>query len=179
MIKRLIVTASNLGYALAAIVPYRAGTFEGDLATGALLSLCLGSAAYHWIQKEDDWANHWDVGSMYAVGVTMIIVILAALGVPPRVPLVVGLPLIVLLTTLAGALSVFLVTAVFFGAAVVLLLILVGIKALIPALIFGAAIAIRQAAKPPEQDHGYLHALWQLGAATALGTVYWIIQTIP
>ena len=117
MTKRLIVTASNLGYALAAIVPLRVGTFEGDLAVGALLSLCLGSGAYHWIQKEKNWAHHWDEGSMYAVGVTLIIVILAALGVPTRVPIIVGLTLIILLTTLLDDLSSFVVTPVFVGAA--------------------------------------------------------------
>ena len=178
MTKRLIVTASNLAYALAAVVPYRAGTFEGDLAAGALLSLCLGSAAYHWIQKDGDWAHRWDVGSMYAVGVTLLIVILAALGVPTRVPIVVGLTLIILLTTLPlDERTVSVVTAVFFVAAVVLLLVLVGIKALIPALLFGVAVAIRQAAKPEERKHGYLHAAWQVAVAVAVASAYWFSLT--
>ena len=114
---------------------------------------------------------------MYAVGVTLLIVILAALDVPTRVPIVVGLTLILLLTTLLDDLSVFVVTPVFVVAAVVLLFVLVGIKALIPALLFVVAVAIRQAAKPEERKHGYLHAAWQVGAAAALASAYWIILT--
>lgn len=164
------VVWSNLFYLapIAVLWPLQ-GITEFVLAL-ALVSLTLGSGAYHWQGFQDGFGHRWDETAMMAFLFALAVFVWGRSDWQEEYVLFAAVLLLPAGAAALKALSAFWYVPLLSGLSLVPAVFSAKWMVLIPALIFVAAVVVRGS-----DDNHWRHGFWHLGAALAVGVLIFIL----
>ncbi len=164
------VVWSNLFYLAPIAVLWPLQTLTEIVLALALVSLTLGSGAYHWQGFQDGFGHRWDETAMLMLLFVLALFVWFRVAWPGEVILCSAIVLLPVATAAVQWLSALWYVPLLAALSFVASLFAAGWMVMLPTLLFVVAAVVRG-----NDDNHWRHGLWHLGAALSVGVLIMVL----